>query len=385
MPARPGGMPPPRSRAFARARRHSRWVRFYKVAIPVGAVVGALGIGFFALFNPFRQIEGLSVGPVSVSGTQVTMEMPKLTGFRNDSRPYEVTASAALQDVRRPNFVELKQLKARIVTDDQGGAARLEAATGFLDTQKEQMELRQDVRVRTDSGQDVKFRSAFVDFKAGTVVSNEDVTVSLANGVIEATGIEVKDNGKVFHFRGRVRTVFEAPERQAEGAPINRPIQIHIQSQLEQTNQAAQLLQSDLAQIGINLKIVSDTWANITTNTSKPESTPDLWVHWVSTYFVDPENWVGQMYDSQFHGTWKASAWYKNPKVDELLRKARVTIGQEQRRPLYEEATRLIVADSPDIWVYNTVELRGVTDRVKEFRFSPVGSGGEMRSIQLTN
>ena len=171
----------------------------------------------------------------------------------------------------------------------------------------------------------------------------------------------------------------------AEGAPIGRPIQIHIQSQLEQTNQAAQLLQSDLAQIGINLKIVSDTWANITTNTAKPESTPDLWVHWVSTYFVDPENWVGQMYDSQFHGTWKASAWYKNPKVDELLRKARVTVGQEEREPLYEEATRLIVADSPDIWVYNTVELRGVTDRVKEFRFSPVGSGGEMRSIQLTN
>ena len=108
-------------------------------------------------------------------------------------------------------------------------------------------------------------------------------------------------------------------------------------------------------------------------------------MHWVSTYFVDPENWVGQMYDSQFHGTWKASAWYKNPKVDELLRKARVTIGQAERQPLYEEATRLIVADSPDIWVYNTVELRGVTDRVKGFRFSPVGSGGEMRSIQLTN
>jgi peptide/nickel transport system substrate-binding protein len=171
----------------------------------------------------------------------------------------------------------------------------------------------------------------------------------------------------------------------AEGAPITRPIQIHIQSQLEQTNQAAQLLQSDLAQIGINLKIISDTWANITTNTSKAESTPDMWVHWVSTYFVDPENWVGQMYDSQFHGTWKASAWYKNPKVDELLRKARVTIGQDERKPLYEEATRLVVADSPDIWVYNTVELRGVTDRVKNFQFSPVGSGGEMRWIQLEN
>jgi peptide/nickel transport system substrate-binding protein len=172
----------------------------------------------------------------------------------------------------------------------------------------------------------------------------------------------------------------------AEGAPIySKPIEIHTQSQLEQTNQAAQLLQSDLAQIGVNLKIVSDTWANITTNTSKAESTPDMWVHWVSTYFVDPENWIGQMYDSQFNGTWKASAWYENPKVDDLLRKARATVAQADRQPLYEEATRQIVADSPDIWVYNTVEIRGVTDRVKNFRFSPVGSGGEIRWLQLAN
>jgi peptide/nickel transport system substrate-binding protein len=91
------------------------------------------------------------------------------------------------------------------------------------------------------------------------------------------------------------------------------------------------------------------------------------------------------MYDSQFLGTWKASAWYHNPKVDDLLRKARTATDQAERAPLYEEATRLIVADSPDIWVYNTVEIRGVSDRVKNFRFSPVGSGGEMRWIELVN
>ena len=169
----------------------------------------------------------------------------------------------------------------------------------------------------------------------------------------------------------------------AEGAPVNRGVQLHIQTQLEQTNQAAQLLQSDLAQIGVNIKIVGDTWANITTNTAKAETTPDMWVHWISTYFVDPENWIGQAYDSQFHGTWKASAWYQNAKVDELLRKARVTVAEAERKPLYEEATRLVVADSPDIWVYNTVEIRGVTDRLQGFRFSPVGSGGEIRWIQL--
>lgn len=170
----------------------------------------------------------------------------------------------------------------------------------------------------------------------------------------------------------------------AEGAPMRRPIEVHIQSQLEQTNQAAQLLQSDLASIGVNLKIVSDTWANIITNTAKAETTPDMWVHWVSTYFVDPENWVGQMYDSQFAGTWKASSWYKNPKVDGMLRKARGLVKQEDRQPLYEEATRQIMADCVDIWVYNTVELRGVSRRVSDYRFCPVGSGGEVRWVQLS-
>jgi peptide/nickel transport system substrate-binding protein len=165
---------------------------------------------------------------------------------------------------------------------------------------------------------------------------------------------------------------------------MHRPIEVHIQTQLEQTNEAAQLFQSDLASVGVNLKIIGDTWPNITTNTAKAETTPDMWIHWVSTYFVDPENWIGQMYDSQFWGTWKASSWYKNPKVDDLLRKARKLVKQEDRAPLYEQATRLIVDDCVDIWVYNTVELRGVSRRVSGYRFCPVGSGGEMRWIQLS-
>jgi peptide/nickel transport system substrate-binding protein len=110
-----------------------------------------------------------------------------------------------------------------------------------------------------------------------------------------------------------------------------------------------------------------------------------MWVHWVSTYFVDPENWIGQMYDSQFHGTWKASAWYKNDQVDDLLRRARSSLDQAERDRLYQQATRLVVADSPDIWVYNTLNLRGLSRRVQGYNFSPVGSGGELRLMSLSN
>ncbi|MGO4387624.1 LPS export ABC transporter periplasmic protein LptC [Microvirga sp. 2YAF29] len=199
-----------RTRAFKKAKRHSRWVRFAKFAIPLGSVIGIGAVGLVAYLDPFRKIENLSFNAVGVSGTNVTMEAPKLTGFKNDNRPYEVTASAATQDVRKPNFVELKDLRARIVTDDKGSVANLEAAIGILNTQKEQMNLRKDVKVRTDSGQQVMLRSAFVDFKTGSVVSNEPVTVLLGtNGQIQAEGLRVIDNGKQMSFKGRVRTTFQ--------------------------------------------------------------------------------------------------------------------------------------------------------------------------------
>jgi len=121
--------------------------------------------------------------------------------------------------VRRPNLVELKDLKARLAMDDKGGVGRLEAVSGLFDTQKEHLDLRDDVRVRTETGQDVRLKSAAIDFKAGTVVSREPVTVSLANGLIEAEGIEVSDSGKVMVFTGRVRTTFEHPGPQAAAAP----------------------------------------------------------------------------------------------------------------------------------------------------------------------
>jgi len=171
----------------------------------------------------------------------------------------------------------------------------------------------------------------------------------------------------------------------AAGAPLAREVEIHVQTELDQTVQAAQMYQADLKKVGVNLKIVPNTWAGITGATGQPQTTPDMWVHWVSTYFVDPENWIGQMYDSQFHGTWKASAWYGNPRVDALLRQARTTLDQAERQKLYAEATALVVADSPDIWVYNTLNLRGLARRVQGYQFSPVGSGGEIRLMWLEN
>ncbi|MEM7026275.1 MAG: ABC transporter substrate-binding protein, partial [Pseudomonadota bacterium] len=172
-------------------------------------------------------------------------------------------------------------------------------------------------------------------------------------------------------------------QARADGVDLDREIELHIQTALDQTTQAAQLFQSDLLKLGVNVKFVANTWPNLTASTAQVETTPDMWIHWVSTYFVDPENWIGQMYDSQFHGTWKASAWYQNDEVDSLLREARATTDRDARAALYDKAARIVVDDAADIWIYNTVQLRGMNDRVEGYDFSPVGSGSEMRFMSL--
>ncbi len=205
----PSALRAPRTQAYADARRHSSFVKFLKRAIPIGSGIAIILLIGFAYFDPFRNMTGLTLGPISLSGSQITMQSPKLTGFRKDGQPYEVIASAATQDAREPTLVELKDLRGKISMDDKGGLAHLQADTGHFDTQKENLQLQSNVSVKTEDGQQIHLNSAAIDFKTGSVVSQEPVKVRLQSGTIDAQGLEVLDNGKVLVFTGRVHSVFD--------------------------------------------------------------------------------------------------------------------------------------------------------------------------------
>lgn len=197
------------ARAYGRARRHSRWVRLFRIAIPIGAAIAIGAVAVIAVFDPFGRMGGLSLGPVSLSGTKITMESPRLTGYRKDSRGYEMTAVAAFQDVRKPTVVELKDMKGRMAMDEAGAQAHLEAVFGIFDSQKEHLELQQGIYIRTDNDQQAWLKSAKIDFKAGTVSSKELVKVVVPGTTVEADALDITDNGKVISFIGRVKTVME--------------------------------------------------------------------------------------------------------------------------------------------------------------------------------
>jgi lipopolysaccharide export system protein LptC len=193
-----------RQAAFGSARRHTLLVRFLRRAIPVGAVVAVLALIVVPFLNPLRGVASLSLGAVGISGGKVKMDTPRLSGYRKDNRPYEVTAEAALQEIRNPTQVELQTLTARLQMEREGWVT-VNAKTGLFDTQKEKLRLVDDVRVRTEAGYDIRMKTADIDFKGGTVVSKEPVKVSLGTTTVDADTLDVKDNGALIVFQGRVR------------------------------------------------------------------------------------------------------------------------------------------------------------------------------------
>ena len=196
-----------RTRAHARAVRNSGRVRALRRLIPLAAG-GAVAALLAYLFNPFgAALPGVSVGPVTLSGTKVRMESPRLSGFRKGTRGYEVTADAALQDVRKPSLIELERMRGHITTDDQGGIARLSAASGLFDTAREALDLKTDIRIWTDRGEEARLRSAAVAFKTGSVTSTEPVSVTTPRGTVAADGLDVVENGRRISFIGNVRVV----------------------------------------------------------------------------------------------------------------------------------------------------------------------------------
>jgi lipopolysaccharide export system protein LptC len=185
-------------------------VRFLKVAVPSAAFLSALVFVLYTLFDPFRALEvSVDVGKVNVSGDRLTMELPRLTGFNKRHEAYNVTAKTASQKLTAPGLIDLTDLEAIISTPDKSKAT-LRALNGKFDSNAELLTLHKNVTISSTSGYAAALSAATVDFKAGTVNSDEPVKVTLESGVVEAGALSVKGGGDVIIFRNGVSTRFVA-------------------------------------------------------------------------------------------------------------------------------------------------------------------------------
>ena len=192
-------------RAFRAARRHSRLVRMLRISIPAVVVLGTTVVVLITYFNPLRMLGQLpiDVGSLVVSGSKITMEHPRLSGFTHDARAYELSADAAKQDLTKPDLIELHNLRATVEMQDKATIEML-ATTGTYDSKGEMLKLDQNIMLNSSTGYSGHLSEAMIDMRKGYVVSKHPVELQLLQGTLNANRLEIIDSGDLVRFDGGV-------------------------------------------------------------------------------------------------------------------------------------------------------------------------------------
>ena len=153
-------------------------------------------------------------GKLGVQGSKITMELPRIAGFTRDARAYELNAETAVQDITKPDLVELLNLRAKMELQDKD-MVQLTANSGTYNTKADKIILRDQVVVTSQQGYKVLMREAAVEMKKGNVISELPVEITLPNGLLKANRMEIIDSGDVMRFERGVVLDLDGEKKEA--------------------------------------------------------------------------------------------------------------------------------------------------------------------------
>lgn len=210
--------------AFARAARHSRNVRLFKIVLPSTAV---LIIVAFIAYSYFPALRGTGVGVdvinTAVESGDLVMSNPTLDGFTGNNKPYSVTARKARQPVGEPlGAFSLEDISATIPFGDKD-SAKITAGGGNLNRQSNRLVLDKQIQIETSNGIRAMMETAEVDLSTRIVESNTPVVIEMTGVRIEAQKFETADGGEKLIFDGGVHMQVQ-PSEVKKGAPdVQKP------------------------------------------------------------------------------------------------------------------------------------------------------------------
>jgi oligopeptide transport system substrate-binding protein len=121
--------------------------------------------------------------------------------------------------------------------------------------------------------------------------------------------------------------------------------------------------------LGVDIAIQQTEWATFLSDLYQEESPYQMYsVGWIADY-PDPENFLDVLFHSE---KTENHTRYSNPRVDELLEKARIEQDPEERLQLYQEAEQIIINDAPWVPLFYNVDYWLTKPYVKGMIYPPM-------------
>jgi peptide/nickel transport system substrate-binding protein len=135
-----------------------------------------------------------------------------------------------------------------------------------------------------------------------------------------------------------------------------------LTNQNKQREMSAVLIQRRLKEIGIDVKIRVLEWASFLGRYIKPGDFDVVVLGW--SLSLDPDQYSiwhsSQNKPGQFN-----FINYNNPQVDKLLEQGRLELDQDKRMKIYHEFSRILLEDSPIVYLYEGYGLPAIHKRVR--------------------
>ncbi len=180
-------------------------VRVLRIGLPVASVV-LLGSYWLVVQRTITVGEGkLTLGPVSLSTEYLTMHEPRYDGFNKDGSHYVINAKTATQDLKQQNEIKLNDIDGKL-SHTNNSVTTLTAVRGNYDSKANELELFEDIRIKSADGMTARLSRAKVFIKENRIVSEEPVDVEMPTGTVRGNSMVLLQKTREVTFSDGVTT-----------------------------------------------------------------------------------------------------------------------------------------------------------------------------------
>ena len=198
-------------------------------------------------------------------------------------------------------------------------------------------------------------------------INREEIAEAATFGTAEATQDPIPSSSAWAYNYAPYEQDLDMARQLLEEAGVGDGFELEIMptTQYEESIRIAQVMQAQLAAVGIQAEIRTLEWAEWLEE--EGAGNYDTYVcSWNGN--VDPDDYF---YAQHRTGEVFNFTGYSNPTVDELLAEGRSTADPEERLGIYEEINRIIVDEAPYIYLYNPLEINAYRPVVQNYHARP--------------
>jgi len=219
-----------RARGFAAARRHSRLVRLFRLALPLAAL-GVLVTYVLMLAVTWQLNAGrLRASGIELTADDLTMKEPSYFGVTSDGGQYRVRARRAVVAFNQSTPMKLIDISGDLAQTNNV-TTKLKAKHGLFDNAKGELELYDGIEIDASNGLLASLSRATVYSKEGRVVSKHPVSANMPAGSVQAAAMTMDTKSRLVQFRGTVavRLLPTAQQSIGTGRDARQPLDVYAE------------------------------------------------------------------------------------------------------------------------------------------------------------